>query len=51
MDNIPGVLANTGPYANTVTAGELIYIQQNWDKFGLSVKFYKNEVEVLPPWL
>lgn len=51
MDDIENILNNTGNYANTVTAGELRYIRDNWSRFDGSVKFYNNGEEVLPPWM
>ena len=51
MDDIDNVLDNVGPYANSITAGELRYIRDNWFRFEGSVKFYINEMEVLPPWM
>ena len=36
---------------NSVTAGELRYIRDNWSRFDGFVKFYKDGLEVLPPWM
>jgi hypothetical protein len=52
VEDIHGILNNTGRFANTVTAQELRYIRQNWSRaeFKNAVKFYVNDVEVSPPW-
>ena len=51
MEDVQGVLNYTGEYKNSVTAGELRYIYENWDRFCNNVKFYFNKKEVLPPWM
>lgn len=51
MDDIDNLLDNTGPYTNSITAGELRYIRDNWFRFDGAVKFYNNGSEVLPPWM
>lgn len=51
MNDVENILNNTGPYANTITAGELRYIRDNWSRFDGFVKFYKDGSEVLPPWI
>ena len=51
MDDIDGVLNGTGKYANSITAGELRYIQDNWSRLSGGVIFYFNGEEVLPPWM
>jgi len=48
---INGVLANTGKYANTVTAQELQYIMNNWNNLSNGVRFYSNGMEVAAPWI
>jgi len=50
MADIRGVLAGTGPWANTVTATELRYLQSNWSRFQNNVTFYVNRQPVPPPW-
>ena len=50
MDDLEGVLNGTS-YVNSVTSGELNYIHNNWNFFQENVHFYKNGVEVLPPWI
>ncbi|MBE9097210.1 hypothetical protein IQ252_25700 [Tychonema sp. LEGE 07203] len=52
VEDIHGILNNTGRFANTVTAQELRYLRQNWSRAEVknSVKFYVNDVEVSPPW-
>jgi len=52
VEDIHGILNNTGRFANTVTAQELRYIRQNWSRAEVKngVKFYVNDVEVSPPW-
>jgi len=47
LNDIVGVLKGTGQYANTVTAGELRYICNNWNRFQNVIKFYKDNVEVV----
>ena len=51
VDDINGVLANTGKYANTVTAQELQYIMNNWNNLSNGVRFYSNGMEVAAPWI
>src|SRR5205823_6419084 len=51
MDDIGGVLAGTGEWADKITAIELRYIRDNWNKFNPKPKFYQNGAEVSPPWL
>ena len=51
MDDIQGILNNTGIYANKVTAGELRYIRDNWFRLDGSVKFYIDGKEIPPPWV
>ena len=50
VQNLAGILRGLGPFADDVTAGELRYIMANWDRFRAFVTFYRNGVEVLPPW-
>jgi hypothetical protein len=51
MQDLQNILQNKGPYANTVTAGELRHIQSNWSRFQRNVFFYKNGKEVSAPWM
>jgi len=51
VDDIAGVLSNTGKYANTTTAQELRFIMENWNRFSNNVKFYNNGMEVAAPWI
>jgi RHS repeat-associated protein len=51
VEDLPGVLNNTGEWASTVTAHELRYLQSNWSRFRNVTHFYKNGVEVAAPWL
>ncbi len=50
MEDVEGILNNTGKYKDTLTAGELRYIWDNWHQFAESVKFYYCEMEVIPSW-
>ncbi len=50
MKDVEGILNNTGKYKDTITAGELRYIRDNWYRFSDNVKFYYYEMEVTPPW-
>jgi len=52
VEDIHGILNNTGRFANTITAQELRYLRQNWSRAEVknAVKFYVNDVEVSPPW-
>ena len=52
VEDIHGILNNTGRFANTITAQELRYLRQNWSRTEVknAVKFYVNDVEVSPPW-
>ena len=49
VNDIKGVLNNTGQYANTVTAQELRYIKSNWSTFKNNIKFYNNGIEAYIP--
>jgi hypothetical protein len=40
VDDIVGVLENTGKHADKITSGELRYIRDNWNQLHKSVKFY-----------
>jgi hypothetical protein len=51
MDDLPGIVANTGRFANTITAQELRYLMVNWNRFQSIVIFYRNDVPVRPPWI
>ncbi|MCL1986840.1 MAG: hypothetical protein FWG64_02580 [Firmicutes bacterium] len=48
MDDI---LANRGKYADCITSKELRFIKENLKKLANTVKFYKEEREVQPPWI
>jgi hypothetical protein len=50
MDDLDNVLAGKGPHADRVTSKEIRHIRDNWDNFQVKPKFYKNGVEVPPPW-
>ncbi|MBD2026809.1 SpvB/TcaC N-terminal domain-containing protein [Leptolyngbya sp. FACHB-711] len=50
MENLQGILQNTGQHAGTITAQELRYLQANWARFQGNVTFYRNGVEVPAPW-
>jgi hypothetical protein len=50
MANLQGVLNNTGEWSDTVTANELRYIRNNWEKLQGSIVFYMNDREVVAPW-
>ncbi len=51
MDDIDNILNNTGKYANTVTAGELRYIRDNWKRLKKGVKFYNEGKGVKATWM
>ena len=52
MDDIPGVLAGTGEWADNVTGHELRHIRSNWNSgFSDNVTFYFFGHEASPPWL
>lgn len=53
VDDLNGVLNNTGAYANSVTAQELRYIMDNWGKFSNNVKLYNFNKggKVGAPWI
>ncbi|MDQ2687310.1 MAG: hypothetical protein M3Y28_05530, partial [Armatimonadota bacterium] len=42
MENLTGVLAGHGQYAQTITGIELRYIRANWTRFAANVQFYEN---------
>jgi hypothetical protein len=44
-------LTGKGPHANSVTSTELRHVRDNFSKFDPKPKFYKDGVEVPPPWL
>jgi len=50
MHDVSEILNGIGQHANTVTAGELLFIQENWNSFQDNVTFYNNGVEVAAPW-
>ncbi len=50
MEDVKGILNNTGKYKDTITGGELRYIRDNLHRFAENVKFYYHEMEVIPPW-
>jgi hypothetical protein len=50
MQDVPGMLAATGRWANGLTARELRYIRDNWDLFHQIISFWKSDVQVPPPW-
>ena len=50
MSQINDILNNSGQYGNTITAQELRYIRDNWDRFKDFVKFYQEGTEVEAPW-
>ncbi|MCL2017095.1 MAG: hypothetical protein FWG68_12705 [Defluviitaleaceae bacterium] len=51
MEDIENILNNAGTFAECTTSHELRHIHQNWNKLSNTVKFYKNEKEVQPPWI
>ena len=51
VEDLPGVLNNTGEWANTITGHELRYLQSNWSRFRGVTHFYRNGVEVGAPWV
>jgi hypothetical protein len=50
IEDLPGVLAGHGRFANTITGVELRYIRANWERFRSVVKFYLRGREVAAPW-
>ena len=50
VEDLEGVLNNTGEWADTVTGSELRYLQANWAEFEANVTFYENGVPVGVPW-
>lgn len=50
MDDIPGVLAGTSRPTAT-TSLEICYIRDNWGRFSNIVKFFRDGIQVGPPWL
>jgi hypothetical protein len=51
VDDMEGVLNNTGSYAGAITSKELRFIRDNWGRFESHIIFYKNNEEVKAPWL
>ena len=50
MQDIMGMLGSTGRWANSLTARELRYIRQHWAIFKDIITFWKDDIEVPPPW-
>lgn len=50
IEDLPGVLSNTGPYASKITSEELRYIKQNYNFLQNNVIFIKDYQEVEKPW-
>jgi hypothetical protein len=50
IQDLRGVLAGSGDYANKITSKELRHIQLHWSRFKDHTKFYRNGIEVPPPW-
>jgi hypothetical protein len=50
MQDIKGVLAGTGKYADSITGNELRYIRDNWKTFQSIVTFYDDGNVVSAPW-
>lgn len=50
MQDLPGVLAGTGDFGDSVTALELRYIRDHWRDFRQMTRFYRDDQEVRPPW-
>ena len=50
MKDIPGILKESGKFADTVTAAELRHIHQNWDRIGSNVTFIRDGKYVAAPW-
>ena len=51
VEDISGVLNNTGEWADTITGHELRYLRANWSRFRLVTHFYRNGAEVAAPWV
>jgi RHS repeat-associated protein len=51
VEDLPGVLHNSGEWANTITGHELRYLQSNWSRFRGVTHFYRNGVEVGASWV
>ena len=49
MKDVDELLAGEGKYANSVTSVELRHIRDNWQTFKVKPKFFKDGVEVSPP--
>lgn len=50
ISDAAGALNGTGQFGNSVTAGELRYLQQNWGRFSGNTTFYQNGAQVVAPW-
>jgi len=50
VEDLPGILAGHGRFADTITAVELRYIQANRERFRSIVRFYDRGREVPVPW-
>jgi RHS repeat-associated protein len=51
VDDLSGVLNNTGEWADTITGHELRYLRANWSRFHGIAHFYRDGVEVVAPWV
>jgi len=50
FQEIDEILADRGRWRSNITGLELRYIHENWEEFKGSVSFWKDDVQVTPPW-
>jgi hypothetical protein len=50
IEEIDDILADRGRWASNITGLELRYIRDNWAEFRDNISFWKDDVQVPPPW-
>lgn len=50
VSDIDNVLAGKGQFSDNITSVELRYIRDKWDDFKTKPSFYRDGVEIDPPW-
>jgi RHS repeat-associated protein len=50
IDDVPGILDGTSPYASNPTSAELRYVYQNRARLEPKIDFFKNHQKVPAPW-
>ena len=50
IEEVDDILADRGRWASNITGLELRYIRDNWAEFRNNISFWKNDIQVSPPW-